>query len=59
MGDITLIASDVLAYEIERNPNPTRREYALEVLSKAAQWIVLNEAIEAAPVSSIPGESSP
>jgi len=47
VGAITLIASDVLAFEIEHNPHPTRREYALEVLSQAGQWIVLNAAIEA------------
>lgn len=44
-GALALVGSDVLAFEIERNPNPTRREYALEILTKAQQWAVLNESI--------------
>lgn len=45
-GDITLVASDILAFETERNPNPTRRAYASEILAKTEQWVALNESIE-------------
>lgn len=45
-GGLILVASDVLTFEIERNPNPTRREYALEALTKAKYWAALNEPIE-------------
>ena len=43
---LTLVASDALTFEIERNPNPTRREYALEILTKAKHWATLDETIE-------------
>jgi len=45
-GILTLLASDVLTFEIERNPNLTRREYALEALGQAQQWVTLTEPIE-------------
>ena len=45
-GLLTMLASDVLTFEIERNPNPTRREYALEALAQAQQWITLTAPIE-------------
>ena len=45
-SDVVLIASDILIFETERNPNPTRREYALEVLSKASVFVTLDEQIE-------------
>jgi len=43
---LTLVASDALAFETERNPNLARREYALGVLDRAQQWIPLDTAIE-------------
>jgi len=45
-GRLTLVASDALAFETERNPNLARREYALGALDKAQQWIPLDMAIE-------------
>ncbi len=40
------MASDVLDFEVECNPNLTRREYALEVLAQAQQRVTLTAAIE-------------
>ena len=45
-GLIELISSEVLLFEINRNPNLTRREFGLEVLSNAKSFILLNEEIE-------------
>lgn len=44
--ELSLVASDVLQFEIERNPNVTRQEYALEVLAKANVFVDLDENIE-------------
>jgi predicted nucleic acid-binding protein len=44
--EIELVSSDALAFEIVRNPNTTRREYGLEVLSKAKTFVALNDQIE-------------
>jgi len=38
-GQVELMASDALGFELERNPNPVRKEYALKVLSKAAVFV--------------------
>jgi predicted nucleic acid-binding protein len=46
-GEVDLVSSEVLLFEAERNPNTTRRRYALEVLSRAAQFVMLDEGIEA------------
>jgi len=45
-GQIELISSDVLLYEIKRNPKTMRREFGLDVLSTAHKIIYLDEAIE-------------
>lgn len=45
-NEIELVSSQVLLFEINRNPNPTRRAYALEVLSKARDFIELDEKAE-------------
>lgn len=45
-GDVELISSEALVFEVERNPNIARKEYALEVLSKAKLFVVLNDRIE-------------
>ena len=34
-GQVELITSDTLVFELERNPHPVRKTYALEVLAKA------------------------
>jgi len=45
-GKLTLVASDALAFETERNPNLARREYAFGALDKAQKWIPLDMTIE-------------
>lgn len=45
-GKIELLSSEVLFYEITRNPKIVRREFGLERLSKAADFIEVNKAIE-------------
>ena len=34
-GQVELMTSDTLVFELERNPHPVRKTYALEVLAKA------------------------
>ena len=34
-GQVDLVSSDALEYEMERNPRPERKAYALDVLSHA------------------------
>jgi predicted nucleic acid-binding protein len=38
-GQAELIASEALVFEIERNPHPVRKRYAVEVLSKAKRFV--------------------
>jgi predicted nucleic acid-binding protein len=45
-GEIDLISSEALVFETERNPNMIRQEYALETLSKAKSFVVLNDRVE-------------
>jgi predicted nucleic acid-binding protein len=45
-GKVEIVSSEALLFETDRNPNVTRREYALEVLSKAKTFVVLNEPVE-------------
>jgi hypothetical protein len=42
MNKIELVSSDALVFEIERNTNLTRKDYEIEVLSKAKLFISLN-----------------
>jgi predicted nucleic acid-binding protein len=46
MGQLELVSSEVLAFEVNRNPQIIRREFGLEVLSKASSFVVLNPQIE-------------
>lgn len=46
-GQVELVSSDALAFEIGRNPHQTRREFALETLLACALHIELSEAVEA------------
>jgi len=46
LGEIELISSEILLFEIDRNPNRIRRDYALEVLSRAKTFVILNEQVE-------------
>lgn len=45
-GEVELISSEVLHFEVKRNPRPERKEYALAVLAKANAFIRLDEGIE-------------
>jgi predicted nucleic acid-binding protein len=45
-GQIELVSSEALIFEMQRNPHPVRRDFGLEVLSKATAFVVLNEQIE-------------
>ncbi len=45
-GRVELVSSEALLFEIDRNTNRTRREYALEVLSKAKTFVMLSGQVE-------------
>lgn len=45
-GIVELVNSEVLQFEVARTPNLARREYALEVLSRAHTFVELNQEIE-------------
>ncbi len=45
-GELELISSDVLVFEVERTPQLGRREYGREVLAKARSFVSLSDAIE-------------
>jgi predicted nucleic acid-binding protein len=38
-GQVELLTSDTLVFELERNPHPVRKEYALKVLARARGFI--------------------
>ncbi len=44
-GDLELLSSEVLVFEVERTPQLSRREYGREVLAKARAFISLNDSI--------------
>ena len=43
---VDLISSEALFFEIQRNSNSIRKEYALEVISKAKKFVNMNANIE-------------
>jgi predicted nucleic acid-binding protein len=45
-GEVDLVSSDILLFETGRNPHMTRQRYALEVLSKAHEFVALSTWIE-------------
>lgn len=45
-GQLELVSSEALMFEMRRNPHTIRRDFGLEVLSKAGSFVVLNERIE-------------
>jgi len=45
-GQIELVSSEALMFEIRRNPHPIRRDFGLEILMKATSFVILNEQIE-------------
>jgi len=46
-GEIELVSSEALIFEINQNPNPTRRKYALEALAYAKSFVNVNDEVEA------------
>ena len=44
-GAQTLVSSDILLYEVNRNPHPQRKALASEILARATQHIDVTEAI--------------
>ena len=45
-GQVEIVSSDALVYEVRRNPHPVRREYALAVLELAKEHLVITEDVE-------------
>ena len=45
-GQVELMTSDTLVFELERNPHPVRKEYALKVLTKATVLIHTDDQVE-------------
>ncbi len=45
-GHVEIISSEALLFEIERNPNMARQEYALEALSRASAFVVVSDTVE-------------
>jgi len=45
-GQIELLNSETLVFELERNPHPIRKDYALKVLTKATVFIHTDDHIE-------------
>ena len=45
-GQIELISSDTLLFELGRNPHPVRKEYGLKVLAKAVVFVATDSDVE-------------
>jgi predicted nucleic acid-binding protein len=46
-GQLELVASEVLEFEVRQNPQAMRRDFGIEVLARAGLFVGLNEGIEA------------
>jgi predicted nucleic acid-binding protein len=46
LGRMQLIASEVLKFEVSKNPKQDRRQFAMAVLSKATIYVPLDDAVE-------------
>ena len=44
-GQVELISSDTLLFELGRNPHPVRKEYALKVLAKAVVFVATDDGV--------------
>jgi predicted nucleic acid-binding protein len=44
-GEVRLVFSEAHAFETERNPRPSRRRYALEVIARAYRYVRTDEAV--------------
>ncbi len=42
---LTLASSEVLMFDVDRNPHPQRKAFATEVLAQAKHTIVVSEAV--------------
>ena len=42
-GQVEIVSSEALLYEVRRNPHPVRREYALAVLELAKESLVITK----------------
>jgi len=45
-GQVTLVGSDALLFELEKNPHPIRKDYAAVVLSNAAVFTATDQRVE-------------
>ena len=45
-GQADIISSEALLFEIERNPNMARQQYAIEVLSQASVFVSISDDVE-------------
>ena len=43
---LTLVSSEVLTFEVDRNPHPQRKAFATEVLARAKHTIIVSEVVE-------------
>ncbi|MBI4515063.1 MAG: PIN domain-containing protein [Deltaproteobacteria bacterium] len=46
-GQVTLVASGALLFELEKNPHPVRKDYAEAVLSRAGVFTATDQRVEA------------
>jgi predicted nucleic acid-binding protein len=45
-GELELISSEVLVFEVERTPQLSRREYGLEILTRTRIFVSLSDIVE-------------
>src|ERR671914_3045055 len=45
-GQIELVSSEALSFEVLKNPNLARLEYALDILRKARVYVQINDQVE-------------
>jgi predicted nucleic acid-binding protein len=50
-GVVDLVSSEVLDFEVRRNPRPERRAYALAVLTRAENYVQLDDTIESRAIT--------
>jgi predicted nucleic acid-binding protein len=46
-GQVDLISSDALIFEIDANPDPVRRDFSNQLTEKASQFVKLDEPLKA------------
>lgn len=45
-GSVSLVSSDVLTFEVDRNPHPQRKAYVSEIIIRAPVVVALSDTIE-------------